>query len=379
MRLCPGQPYQTSISFGGGHICDRPNGDAATARSDAAGDERRAMASSGAIEPRLGPDGGDDSARVDGGSTQAQTIVPVTILLCTFNGGRFLEEQLASIASQSYPHWQIIASDDGSTDTTLALLGSFVARQGDQRRVEIRKGPDRGPTANFLSLAADPAIDGAYFAYCDQDDVWYRDKLERAIVWLASVAAEVPALYCARTTLIDAGGRYIGRSPLFRKAPDFRNALVQSVAGANTMVFNRAARALLIAAGNCDVVAHDWWTYLLVSGAEGSVYYDPIPSVAYRQHRANQIGSNNGLLAVLWRLTMFLRGEWTRWNDRNAAALARCSCLLTATNRGRLAAFSVLRRGSLIERLRAWRQLGLYRQTRTGQMMLMFAMIFKRI
>jgi glycosyltransferase involved in cell wall biosynthesis len=349
------------------------------ARSDTAGHKPRAMTSSGAIEPRLGPDGGGVSAEVDDRSTRTQTIVPVTILLCTFNGGRFLEEQLASIASQSYPLWHIIASDDGSTDATLALLRSFVARHGDQRRVEIRKGPDRGPTANFLSLVTDPSIDGTYFAYCDQDDVWYPDKLERAIVWLASVPAEVPALYCARTTLIDAAGRYIGRSPLFRKAPDFRNALVQSLAGANTMVFNRAARALLIAAGNCDVVAHDWWTYLLVSGAEGSVYYDAIPSVAYRQHRANHFGSNNGLFAVLWRLTMFLRGEWTRWNDRNAAALARCSCLLTATNRGRLAAFFVLRRGSLIQRLRAWQQLGLYRQTRPGQMMLMLATIFRRI
>jgi hypothetical protein len=76
---------------------------------------------------------------------------------------------------------------------------------------------------------------------------------------------------------------------------------------------------------------------------------------------------------------MFLRGEWTRWNDRNAAALARCLRLLTATNRERLAAFSVLRRGSLIQRLRAWQQLGLYRQTRAGQMMLMLATIFRRI
>jgi glycosyltransferase involved in cell wall biosynthesis len=305
--------------------------------------------------------------------------LPVTILLCTRNGGQFLEEQLASIASQSYPHWHIIASDDGSTDTTLSVLGSFVARHGDARRAEIRKGPDRGPTANFLSLAADPGIDGNYFAYCDQDDIWYSDKLARAVVWLGSVPADVPALYCARTNLIDAGGRQIGRSPLFHKAPDFRNALVQSLAGANTMVFNRAARALLIAAGNCDVVAHDWWTYLLVSGAGGAVHYDPTPTVAYRQHQANQFGANSGFLAVIWRLAMFLRGEWTRWNDRNAAELARCSVLLTAINRERLAAFSVLRRGSLRQRLRAWRQLGLYRQTRAGQAMLMVATIFRRI
>jgi glycosyltransferase involved in cell wall biosynthesis len=316
---------------------------------------------------------------VDRRSPEAQTTIPVTILLCTRNGGEFLEEQLASIASQSFPHWRIVASDDGSSDTTIAVLRSFVARHGGQQRLEIRKGPDRGPTANFLSLAADPAIDGTYFAYCDQDDVWYPDKLERAVGWLASVPVEVPALYCARTNLINAEGRHIGRSRLFHKPPDFRNALVQSLAGANTMVFNRAARALLIAAGNCDVVAHDWWTYLLVEGAGGLVYYDPNPSVAYRQHNANQIGSNSGIFAVVWRLAMFVRGEWTSWNDRNAAALKRCSFLLTAKNRERLAAFSRLRGGSLFQRLQAWRRLGLYRQTRAEQLMLMYATIFRKI
>jgi glycosyltransferase involved in cell wall biosynthesis len=291
----------------------------------------------------------------------------------------FLEEQLASVVGQNYPYWRIIVSDDGSTDATRAMLGSLLEFGEGKRGIEIRNGPQQGAAANFLSLATDPSIDGAYFAYCDQDDVWYPEKLERALGWLISVPADVPALYCSRTLLIDADGRRIGFSPLFRKAPDFRNALVQSLAGANTMVFNAAARALLIAAGVCDAVAHDWWTYMLVSGAGGSIYYDPIPTLAYRQHKTNEIGSNAGLSAAIWRLAMFLRGGWTNWNDRNCAALARCAFLLTPANRELLATFAILRMGSLIERLRAWRRIGLYRQTIIGQLGLLFAIVFRKI
>jgi hypothetical protein len=116
-----------------------------------------------------------------------------------------------------------------------------------------------------------------------------------------------------------------------------------------------------------------------VSGAGGVVYYDPNPSVAYRQHKANEIGSNSGLSAAVWRLAMFLRGEWTNWNDRNTAALTRCAFLLTPKNRERLATFAVLRQGSLIQRLDAWRRLGLYRQTVIGQLALLYAIIFRRI
>ena len=303
----------------------------------------------------------------------------VTIFLCTRNGAMFLEEQLASVVRQSHPYWRIIVSDDGSTDATRAILGSLLEFGEGKRGIEIRNGPEQGATANFLSLATDPSIDGAFFAYCDQDDVWYPEKLERALSWLSSVSTDVPALYSSRTSLIDAEGRSIGFSQLFRKAPDFRNALVQSLAGANTMVFNAAARGLLIAAGVCDAVAHDWWTYMLVSGAGGTIYYDPIPTLAYRQHKTNEIGSNAGLSATIWRLAKFLRGEWTNWNDRNTSALARCGFLLTPENRAILATFDILRRSSLFERLHAWRRIGLFRQTIVGQLGLLFAIIFRKI
>ena len=88
--------------------------------------------------------------------------------------------------------------------------------------------------------------------------------------WLQTVPRGTPALYGARTLLIDPEGAYLGRSPLFCRPPTFRNALVQNIAGGNTMVFNEAARRLLMAAGSAvQVPSHDWWLYLLTTAGGG--------------------------------------------------------------------------------------------------------------
>lgn len=203
----------------------------------------------------------------------------VAVLLCTMQGQHFLAEQLNSIATQSHPSWAIWASDDGSDDHTHAILEYYQSHWGEDR-ISIHAGPAIGSTANFLSLSCRVDIDADYFAYADQDDVWESDKLERAVEWLQSVPPEVPALYGSRTLLVDARNQHIGYSPLFERAPDFRNALVQSIAGGNTMVFNKAARDLLRQAGdNVQAVTHDWWAYMLVTGCGGVVHYDPYPTV----------------------------------------------------------------------------------------------------
>ena len=217
--------------------------------------------------------------------------------MCTKNGAPFLADQLKSIAQQSHTDWALFVSDDGSDDDTREILERFAGRQ--KQNVVVRSGPGRGACANFLSLAADPTIGADYFAFSDQDDIWHPEKLERALIWLATVRDDVPALHCGRTELMTAEGRVYGLSPLFKRAPAFKNALVQSLAGGNTIVFNRATKKLIEQMGTLDVVLHDWWTYQLVSAAGGTIRYDPTPMVKYRQHSQSQIGSNLGWRARL--------------------------------------------------------------------------------
>jgi len=297
----------------------------------------------------------------------------VAVLLGTCNGAEFLAEQLQSIERQSGTCWELLASDDGSQDDTLACLSAFRRRAGEDR-VSMTSGPGRGYVANFLSLIHKPT-NADYFAFADQDDVWDADKLQRAVSALSTAAQDRPALYCSRTRLIDEQGGPVGLSPLFTRPPGFANALVQNIAGGNTMVFNRAARELLVAFGDVDVVSHDWWVYLVISACGGEIFYDPEPSLDYRQHRGNQIGSSQHLSDRWNRLLLGLRGRKRDWNARHIAALNQMSTLLTDDSRRVLSEFCHARHAGLWGRIIGMRRAGVYAQSVPGNIGLFVATI----
>jgi glycosyltransferase involved in cell wall biosynthesis len=303
----------------------------------------------------------------------------VTILLCTLNGERFLAEQLASLESQTFRNWRLKVSDDGSSDGTKSILHAF-QKSLEPGRVEIVDGPQRGAPANFLFQACAEDLASDYYAFCDQDDVWEADKLRRAIDALEQVVPGIPALYGSRTRLIDKDGNEIGFSPLFRKKPEFRSALVQSIAGGNTMVFNQVARELLAFCGaDLDVPSHDWWLYQVVSACGGQVRYDAYPSVRYRQHAHNLIGANRGWTARLRRLRMLQRGRFRHWQDLNVAALARLRPRMCADNQRVFSLFRQARKQPLLERAAIFAQTGVYRQTLLGNMGLVAAVALNKI
>src|SRR5690606_15329283 len=244
----------------------------------------------------------------------------VAVLLCSYNGEKYIAEQLESLIAQDYPNFSVWVSDDSENHKTLDILEKYQARRPDLIH-EIKKGPRKGSSENFLNLLSSDHIVADYYAFCDQDDVWKADKLSRAIELLQTDDQRTPLLYCSRVTLIDQHGEAIGASPFFRKPPSFSNALVQSLAGGNTMVFNRAARDLVNAARQVEVVVHDWWLYQLVSGAGGLVFYDPEPTLYYRQHSQNVIGCDQSFSARLSRLGALLSRQHQRWNEINIRAL----------------------------------------------------------
>ena len=302
----------------------------------------------------------------------------VAILMGTKDGAAFLGDQLRSFADQSHRNWFLVVSDDGSRDATRDMIARFAATQ--PQRVVVRDGPKQGVTTNFLSLAADPTIEADLFAFSDQDDVWHADKLARALARLATAPADTPALYCGRTELMTEDGRCYGLSPLFRRAPSFGNALVQSLGGGNTMVFNRAAKTLIEAAGVPTVVLHDWWLYQLVAAVGGAVFYDPKPMLKYRQHPDNLIGSNQGGRARLLRMRLMLGGRFRGWNETNLAALRRLPAdLIAPDNRRILALFAAARSAPLPLRLiHLWRS-GVRRQSLIDNLGLVLATLLGRI
>jgi glycosyltransferase involved in cell wall biosynthesis len=302
----------------------------------------------------------------------------LAVLMATFNGARFIDDQLRTIDQQIWPAIDVWASDDGSTDGTLNALERWQVywSKGSFTRLS---GPGRGFADNFRALLINQEVDADYVAFCDQDDVWLPEKTRFAADALAP-HGQRPAVLFARTINTDAEGNELSRSPLFRRPPDFANALVQSIGGGNTMVLNRAAHQLLRdAATRAGFVSHDWFAYLIVAGAGGHVTYSETPHVLYRQHGENLVGANSGLGARLSRVQAALGGRFARWNDANLAALDACRDLLTPTAAEMVDRFREARAAPLPARLAKLRHSGVYRQTTLGQLSLYAASLLGKL
>jgi len=323
---------------------------------------------------------GDAAGGVSGqGRSDGRGGLPqVAVVLALYQGARHVGAQLDSIAAQDGVDWRLIVSDDGSEDEGPEMVRQF----GAAHPVRLIDGPRQGFAENFLSLLRAGAAEGLpWLALSDQDDVWLSGKLARGVAALRHVDPERPALYCARTVICDDDLNPIGLSSRFRRPPSFRNALVQSIGGGNTMVLNAAAQRLAAAASAeaGAIVAHDWWLYQIVAGAGGVVVHDPEPALHYRQHNANLIGANLSARARAERLRQLLNGRLKGWNDLNLAALGRSRGRLTAEACATLDHYAAARRGPVWRRMAHLRRSGVYRQGRLGTIALHIACLLRLI
>lgn len=299
-------------------------------------------------------------------------------MMATYNGDKYLDEQLASIEKQTCKDWQLVVSDDGSSDKTLDILKKFQANQ-TLNKVIIRTGPQKGSASNFISMLTDPLVRGSYYAFSDQDDVWLPNKLEVAIAQIKSIEKyELPVLYCGRTINVDEDLHKISESPLFVFPATFRNALVQSIAGGNTMIFNDALKR------KCElfhpvVPVHDWWLYLLATGVGGVVHYDKEPYVLYRQHPDSLIGGNYSLIHRLKNVKRIFNGEFKASIDLMVDALTQIESSLIKENREIFSLFKLMRVAKLRDRIRLLLTAGIYRQTLRGTISLFFALLIKKV
>lgn len=303
----------------------------------------------------------------------------IVILLASYNGARFIETQMDSIARQSYGNWRLIVSDDGSTDDSVRLISEFAGSRPEGQVRQIR-GPGRGATQNFLHLI-EQAPQGAMLAFADQDDEWLPHKLARAAAALSRVSG--PAHYAARTVVADENLSPITETRHFTRPLAFRNALVQACMAGNTSVFNGAAADLLkqavAAAQAADIESHDWWAYQLTSGCGATMLHDAEPALLYRQHSHAEMGRNDTPLAMARRLGRLFAGDYGGWLRANRAALQPITQLLTAENREIFNRFSDALDRSGPASAMSFRRLGLYRQTTVGTAALLSAAVLGRL
>ena len=307
-----------------------------------------------------------------------QTQPSVAVIVATYNGAANLQEQLDSFCNQTLIPALILIADDGSTDNTLEIAHQFSDQHPDLS-VRIMKGPCRGVAKNFLSLLNHVPDHIDMVSLSDQDDIWFANKLAQGVAMLESQKGV--ALYCGRTLEWDAERdvRHLSRLPV--KPPSFCHALVQNIAGGNTMILNRAALDLVQAASKeaIKVVMHDWWIYQIVTAVGGTVFYDPEPMMLYRQHPENLIGANRGFMSKAKRLRLMLSGRFRRWGTINSQALGASKHRMTAKNAQRLEAFTKGRNGSVLTRVKMIRDNGFYRQGTVGQLSLYLAALLRRL
>ena len=304
----------------------------------------------------------------------------VAIILGYYDGHLFIKDQLYSIFEQSHKALHVFLCDDQSN--TPFSLDNLQLDSKQLSKLSLATRPKNiGLTKNFLNPLANITEKFDYYAFSDQDDIWHKDKLEKAIAKISKVQSDVPALYCARTEIVDATAKNTRcNSPLFSKPPSFANALVQSIGGGNTMVFNRAAKNLIIKASlNFDVLYHDWWCYQIITGVGGYVFCDPEPCLKYRQHDLNLVGANNNLRARFIRIRKLLQGRFRAWTDINLKTLLENKHLLTKSNQKVLENFIKARQSNLLKRIYFFKKSGIYRQTLLGNFGLLLGILLNKV
>lgn len=252
----------------------------------------------------------------DNTATAQSTPPAVTILLSTFNGGAFLQQQLDSLYQQTHPNIRIVARDDGSSDETRSIL----EREHAAKRIELLAGNENlGAALSFFELLRHAAMTNTDFvAFCDQDDVWLPDKISQAVSVLSAVHNERAAMYCSRLEVVNANMAPVSFTPLPNRI-GFGNALVENVCVGCTIVLNRQAIDLVCLNQPTKVLVHDWWCYLVLS-CFGEVIFDPDAHIKYRQHAGNAFGVARNSWDRLGRnLRRFAgRGDGRHWQSEQA-------------------------------------------------------------
>jgi glycosyltransferase involved in cell wall biosynthesis len=286
----------------------------------------------------------------------------IVVLISTYNGERFIEEQVRSILVQLPADGVLMVRDDGSSDSTVSRIETF-----EDPRISLVRGKNMGFARSFLTLLVEAPSNAEMVMFSDQDDVWLPEKIERAWQHLKPLMAQ-PALYCSAQLLVDVTLRPLQATPAWPREPSFVNALAENIVTGCTAALNQPALALLQSAGVPEGVRfHDWWLYLVVS-AFGAVVVDNQPTLLYRQHGENLIGHGAGWLGrQLQMLRFLLKHDWVGILLGQVAALkhyygdrlhAEQSALLEI--HFRIDEKCALPRWRLVFGSRRWRQTGLH-------------------
>lgn len=224
----------------------------------------------------------------------------IKILMCTYNGEKYIKEQLQSIVDNTADNWNIVVSDDCSADDTVKIIEEFKKNFPDKIIVNVNR-TKKGAIVNFLSNIYEIGLtlhDDDFIMLCDQDDIWNPDKIRKTMDSMAELTDHcgnrMPLLVCSDAAVADDQMKVISDS--FRKMNnykirnlDFPHLMMENKVQGCTVMINKSL-ALMLDRLPKSATMHDGWLGLIAS-AFGKIKYIDEPTMKYRQHGKNVQGS----------------------------------------------------------------------------------------
>lgn len=227
----------------------------------------------------------------------------IAILLSTYNGEKFLEEQIESIISQTYINWDLYIRDDGSTDSTIEIIERYCKQDS---RIKLIKDTQihRGPKNSFLWLLEQ--VEADYYMFCDQDDIWDSQKISLSYQTIKEYSSDSPLLAVTDLVLVDQSLNILRPSmwtahKIYNLVHYKDGLLIASMFPGCTMFFNKKVRDLAIQE-TFDFPMHDIQISFVTKHNNGFILPINTPLIKYRQHSQNVIGLYSGSNIVVHKL-----------------------------------------------------------------------------
>lgn len=246
----------------------------------------------------------------------------IAILMATYNGEKYICQQIDSILSQTCKDWELYIHDDGSTDHTIAAAESYVEKYPD--KIHLIDGKSTGGAKyNFFYLFGQ--VEAAYYMTCDQDDVWLDKKIELTYDKMLTIEdkADVPCLVYTELRVVDGELNTIADTMSEYQSLDchkrtINQCILQNSVTGCTMMVNRALRDKMLHITDIDnTIMHDWWAALVAAQFGKTAFIDE-PTILYRQHGDNSLGALG-----INKLSYIVRRVWQKKQIQESMRLGR--------------------------------------------------------
>lgn len=265
----------------------------------------------------------------------------VNIVLATYNGEKYLENQLNSLINQTYDNIDIYIRDDGSSDNTVAIIKKYIEKNTSNKNIVLidNEGKNLKCPGSFYEIFRKCAP-AKYYAMCDQDDIWYPEKIEWAVEKLEKENNNQILVYYSASDYCDESGKIIRKSPVQKLNLELQDVLYYTPGSGFTMLVNEHARKKLILDVNPGTELHDRW---LIRGGVcfGKVIYESRATASHIRHEsAVTAGDGSNMNLLLHFIKSELMGEEPRKEKKSLIHFANTfGDMLTQNQRNTLEIF----------------------------------------